>query len=666
MRARLLPLLLLPLACAPEPPDRPGMFVLGVDGMDPQILSRLIAEGKMPNFAALAKAGSFQPLGTAIPPQSPVAWSTFVTGLDPGGHGVFDFLHRDPKTYTPISSATLPVDDPGTDLELFGYHFPVGAPVPQNSRGGTPFWDSLHEAGVDVEVYRMPGNYPPTPSEAKVLSGMGTVDMRGGYGRYTWYTDQPLPDAGAEVHGDVQLVSVQDDDLDGQPDTMRGSLRGPPDIFHLAPGQIPGDTDLLTTPLTITLDPVEDVALVQVGDGEAVLEEGGWTDWMAVSYDALPYGLLPLGGMVRFYAKELRPKFQVYASPVNIDPRDPAQEVSTPGEFATDLALLLGPFYTQGMPEETNALKDKLFSDDDYVTQVGLVQKDAGAMLDLALARFQRGDMSFMYLSDIDLQCHMLWRHHDPKYADAPPHPAFEAESAAHHALDIEGYYRHVDKLLGIVRNRLPTDTAIIVMSDHGFQPYTREVQLNAWLRDHGWLALKDGKTEGQIATGDVDWSKTRAYGVGFNAIYLNLTGREAEGIVSPDNANAEMARLSEELLALTDPKNGSRPVRRMFRSQDVYHGSRLAEAPDLIVGYDAGYGGSDETTLGKIEGEIFSDNTSRWSGNHLMDPEVVPGVFLTNQAVTTNGHDLTDVTATILKWYGLPPNPGMNGTPIF
>lgn len=665
MRSELVILPLLLASCAPEPPDRPGMFVLGIDGMDPVILGRLIGEGKMPNFAKLAQDGAFQPLGTALPPQSPVAWSTFVTGLNPGGHGVFDFLHRDPHTYTPISSATKPIDDPGSSVELFGYYLPIDAPTPENSRGGVPFWDTLHDAGVDVEVYRMPGNYPPTPSDAKVLSGMGTVDMRGGYGVYTWFTDQPVGDR-SHIKGDIQLVTVQDDDVDGIPDTVRGTLKGPPDIFHLQPGQTPGDNDYLTAPVKMTLDPAEDVVLIEVGDERAVVREGEWSDWMAMSYDALPYGMLPLTGMVRFYAKELRPGFVVYASPVNIDPRDPAQPITTPDDFATDVSDILGPFYTQGMPEETNALKDKMFTDDDYVSQVALVQEDAAAMLDLALARFQRGDMTFMYLSDIDLQCHMLWRHHDPKYPDAPPHPAFEAASAEKHAFDIEGYYRHVDKLLGVVRNRLPADTAIVVMSDHGFQPYTREVQLNAWLRDHGWLTLKDGKTEGHIAAGAVDWSKTRAYGIGFNAIYLNLQGREAEGIVPAADADKVMAELSDQLLAMTDPASGKKPVRRVLRSKDAYTGPRVGEAPDLIVGYDVGFGASDESTLGEVLTEEFTDNTSRWSGNHLMDPEVVPGVFLTNQKVTADGHNLTDVTATILQWYGLPANEGMTGKPIF
>jgi predicted AlkP superfamily phosphohydrolase/phosphomutase len=318
------------------------------------------------------------------------------------------------------------------------------------------------------------------------------------------------------------------------------------------------------------------------------------------------------------------------------------------------------------MPEETNALKDRMFTDDDYVSQVALVQKDAGAMLDLALARFARGDMTFVYLSDIDLQCHMLWRHKDPKYPDAPAHPAREEAAARAHADDIEGYYRHVDALLGRVRERLPEDTLLIVMSDHGFQPYTREVHLNAWLRDHGWLVLKDGKRTGRITTGDVDWSKTRAYGIGFNSVYLNLAGREAEGIVAPADADAAVAALSKELLAFVDPASGKQVVRRVFRRDEAFHGARAAEGPDLVVGYDVGYGASDETTLGDVTADVLTDNTSRWSGNHLMDPAVVPGVLLSNRKLTGDGYDLTDVTATILAGYGLPRNEGMLGESFF
>jgi predicted AlkP superfamily phosphohydrolase/phosphomutase len=657
--------LLLAPSCGKTPPAGPGVFVLGVDGMDPTILRRLIAQGKMPNLEKLAATGGFQDLGTSAPPQSPVAWSNFVTGLDPGGHGIYDFVHRDPKTYLPTSSATPAPGDPPSSLDVFGYYLPIGGDAVVNNRSGTPWWDSLHDAGVDVEVYRIPGNYPPTPSEARTISGMGTVDMRGGYGIYSWFTDQPVSSK-EELKGDIQLVTVEDYDLNGIGDTVTGTLKGAPDIFHLPPGKIPGESDYLTAGLTVSIDPDEKVALIKIGDVEALVREGEWTDWMNVSFDALPAGAMALDGAVRFYAKELRPAFKLYASPVNMAASNPPQPVSTPDDFASDLQGVLGEeFYTQGMPEETNALRDGTFTDDDYEKQVHLVMKDAEGMLDVALARYRPGDATFFYLSDIDLQCHMLWRHGDPKTVDAAAHPAFEAASAKDHADDIEGYYTNVDRLVGEIVHGLPAETLLVVMSDHGFQPYTRKVHLNSWLRDNGFLTLKDGAREGNISHGDVDWSKTKAYALGFNAVYLNLQGREAQGIVAPAEADAVMADLQAKLLAFTDPKDGKRVVLRVDRGSEIYHGARAAESPELVVGYDRGYGHSDESTLGELPEVLIEDNTSKWSGNHLMAPEVVPGVLLANRPLLGDSHDLRDVTATLYAWYGIPLLDGMAGTPV-
>jgi predicted AlkP superfamily phosphohydrolase/phosphomutase len=643
--------------------DRPGVFVMGVDGMDPVILERLIEEGKMPNFAELRAEGSFQPLGTSAPPQSPVAWSNFVTGMDPGGHGIFDFIHRDPASYKPISSATPPIDDPGSAIHFFGYVIPTSTPEVKNNRGGTPWWDVLTDHGVKVEVYRVPGNFPTPPSEARVLGGMGTVDVRGGFGTYTLYTDRPVEDD--DPKGDIELVKVQDLDLDGQPDTVRGVLRGPPDQFHLEPGQIPSKNDHLTLGVTIHLGADRRAAVVEVGGQRALLREGEWSDWLDLSFEALPMGLSSVAGTVRFYAKELSPGFQVYASPVNISPAGPAMPLTSPDDFASELFESLGFFYTQGMPEETDALKDGVFDDDDYLKQVGLVQEDNRRMVSLALDRFRPGDATFVYLSDIDLQSHMLWRHEDPKHPGGPPHPAHDPVIAHQHAHDIEGFYRDVDRELGEIRRRLPPETLLVVMSDHGFQPYTRKFHLNAWLRDQGYLHLVDDERTGQIVTGDVDWSRTRAYGLGFNGLYLNLAGREGQGIVPPAEAGALASEISAKLEALRDPKTGKRIVLRVDRADDIYSPQRRAEGPDLVVGYDSGYGASDESTLGEITESVLEDNESRWSGNHLMSPDVVPGILLVNRKLEGSGYDLTDLTATLLDHYGLATLPGMTGEPL-
>jgi predicted AlkP superfamily phosphohydrolase/phosphomutase len=392
-----------------------------------------------------------------------------------------------------------------------------------------------------------------------------------------------------------------------------------------------------------------------------LLREGEWSDWVELDFDALPFGLMNLRGAVRFFAMELRPAFELYVSAVNLSASSPPQPVTSPEDWVAELYDRLGPFYTVGMPEETGALRDGVFSDDDYLRQVALVQRDSRAMLELALDRFAPGDATFVYLSDIDLQCHMLWRHADPKYPGLA-HPARDPAVAAAHAHDIERFYQDVDAALGRVRERLPQGTRLFVMSDHGFQPYTRKFHLNAWLREHGYLVLADGARTGRVGLEDVDWSRSRAYGIGFNGLYLNLAGREARGIVRPEQAAALLAEIGAALEAERDPANGEAVVLRAYPASEAFHGARASEGPDLVVGYNLGYAGSDPSTLGEITEAVLEDNTSRWSGNHLIDPRLVPGVLLVNGPLAEGEHDLTDVTASILDHYGLPPVEGMRG----
>ena len=665
---------LLALASA-QPAEPPGLFVLGVDGMDPVILQRLMDEGSMPNFSALSRQGGFVELQTSTPPQSPVAWSNFITGAGPGQHGLFDFIHRDPATYQPVSSASALPTEVATTLDLFGLHIPLSGGEVSNNRGATAFWELLQQDGIPTEVYRIPGNYPPTPTEASVLSGMGTVDLRGGFGTYTWYTDRP-PTV-EHPRGEIALVNLLDTDLNGTVDTLNSALKGPPDMLHIEPGSEPRAEQYLTGPLGGYIDEQAPVLLLEVDGQRVVLQEGEWSEWIEVRFQGLPLGLMSIEGTVRFYAKSLRPHFQLYASPINISAASPAQPIATPDDFASQLQEKIGHFYTQGMPEETQALKDGLFDDDDYQSQVQLVQQDTQAMLSLTLDRIKPGQMTFFYVSDIDLQCHMLWRHHDPKSTPEPEvegeaevtnHPAWEASSAAKHAGDIEAYYKSVDALLGEVRARLSKDTLLLVMSDHGFQPYTRKVHLNTWLKDNGYLVLKDGKTTGSIAKGDVDWSKTRAYGLGFNGLYINQKGREAHGLVDAQDSAALTEEIAAKLLTWSDPQRQQRVVLRADTPAQVYNGGRVNEAPDLIVGYDKHYGCSDESTLGEVGEQQLQDNTSRWSGSHLMAPEVVPGVLLSNRplSATASSPNLTDITATILHHYNVSPVDGMQGHTLF
>lgn len=635
------------------------LVVIGIDGMDPNLLRAYMEAGLLPNFKALADEGTFLPLGTSNPPQSPVAWSNFITGMDPGGHGVFDFLHRDPKTYLPVSSTQITLGEP-THIPLPGDYQLEIPPDSEPVRQGTPFWDLLGEAGVRCEVYRIPAAYPIQASDQLTLSDMGTPDLQGGIdGMYAWYTSD-IPDNFDKVHGGLwRQVKV----VKGR---AEAKLFGPPSPFlEPPPGKAPQKSE---RPFTVWIDPVEPVVHIEIEDGDAcVLEEGKWSDWLRCSFD---HGLLQtMGGMVKFHLQEVRPNLRLYCSPVNIDPREPCMPISTPDDDAViDLAEAIGPFYTQGLAEETKALQEGAIDDALFVSNCDDIHHERMRMLDYALERFEDG-LLFFYFSTIDLRSHMMWRHIEPG------HPARDERLAELHARSIEDSYVLMDRALGHLRERIGAATPLMVLSDHGFSPFTRRVNLNNWLLREGYLALteeaaKDPKGIYSLAEGGgVDRKRSRAYAIGFNGIYLNLAGREADGIVAEAERAALLEEIRAKLLALTDDaKGGARVVRRADLREETYHGPRVGDAPDLVVGYDRGFGASDTTALGQVQPKdaIVEDNKDLWSGNHLMAPEVVPGVFLVNRKVDAAEPCLYDLTVTMLEHFGVRKPDAMLGRSVY
>lgn len=616
------------------------LVVVGIDGMDPNLLREYMDAGLMPNFKALADAGTFVPLGTSNPPQSPVAWSNFITGMDPGGHGVFDFLHRDPRTYLPISSS--------------------GAMEQR-----VPFWDVLADAGVKCEVWRIPAAYPIQDSDQLVLSDMGTPDLQGGIdGMYVYYTSD-VPDNFDKIHGGRwEKVKV----LKGRVDSK---LYGPPSP-HVDPPEGKSTPPMSERKFSVYLDPAEPVVEIAIEDGEScLLEEGKWSDWLACSFDLetfLPGYTESMGGMVKFYLQQVRPELRLYCSPVNIDPRSPSMQISSPDDDAvTELADAIGPFYTQGLAEETKALQEGTIDDREFLSNCDDIHHERMKMLDYALGRFDRG-LLFFYFSTIDLRSHMMWRH------IAPGHPARDEKLAALYARSIEDSYVLMDQALGHLREKLGATTELLILSDHGFSPFLRKVNLNNWLLEQGYLGLTpeaaaDPKVVRSLAAGGgIDRAKTRAYAIGFNGIYLNQKGREADGMVEAGARQGLLEEIRGKLLALTDPATGARVVRRVDLRDEAYHGEHVADGPDLVVGYDRGYGASDTTALGQVQPKdsVVEDNRDRWSGNHLMAPEVVPGIFLSSRKLAPKDPTLVDVTATLLDHFGVAPAAGMRGKSMY
>ena len=612
--------------------------------MDPQLLRQFMSQGKMPNFARLAAEGDFRQLTTSIPPQSPVAWSNLITGMDAGGHGIFDFIHRDPENTGLYFSASR-VEGPKHALRLGSWVVPLGGGRAEQLRKGKAFWQILDQHGIPNTIIRIPSNFPPVTTKGKTLSGMGTPDLRGTYGTFSFYTDDPAVPPGPIEGGQVVTVEVQNS-------RVTSNLIGPDNAFRK--GSPPA-----TERFSVAVDPLEPVAKIAVQGQEFVLREGEWSGWVRIEFELVPL-FSHVKGMCRFYLKQAHPRFELYVSPINIDPVDPALPISTPSKYSRLLADEAGEFHTLGISEDTKALSDGVLDDTEYLQQARTVLAEHRRIFDAEFPEFKKG-VFFFYFSSLDLNSHMFWRLMDPK------HPEYDANLAAQYGSSIEDFYRQIDQVLGEVLPKVDDHTTLLVLSDHGFAPYNRSFNLNTWLLNNDYIALKPGAADTDEAFANVDWSRTRAYGLGLNGLYLNLRGRERAGIVEPGaQADALLAEIKAKLLAVRDPKNNAIAITRIDRATDVYQGPYAKTGPDLLIGYNRGYRAGWRTILGNFPADVFEDNTNPWSGDHCMDYTLVPGVLLSNQPIAAQAPALTDIAPTIFAEFGIPQPDGMMGHSVF
>ena len=622
----------------------PRVIVLGIDGMDPLLLERMILAGTMPNFARLAAInGGVRRLATSIPPQSPVAWSNLITGMDPGGHGIFDFIHRDPKTME-LYLSTSRVEPPKHALRLGSWILPLSSGRTVLLRQGKAFWEYLDAAGIPTFVYRIPANFPPVPSRGRSISGMGTPDVLGTYGTFSFYTDDPFSATGAVNGGRVYPVKVE-------AGIVRAALYGPYNTFRK------GEPES-SLPLRVALDARNATADLQVAGHQFVLRQGEWSAWIPVRFDLLPH-IAGVQGICRFFLKQVSPVFQLYASPVNMDPADPALPISTPENFSHELWQELGFFYTQGIAEDTKALSGGYLDDAEYLAQARAVLDEHLRAYRAELARYRTG-LFFFYFSSLDLNSHMFWRAIDPA------HPGYTPEVAAKFGDVLPSLYRQMDVVLGQALEKAGDDATVLVVSDHGFAPFRRSFNLNTWLRERGYLALKGNATTGGNSFEGVDWSRTRAYGLGLNGLYLNLRGREGHGIVEPGAAADTLRReLARALLEVTDPADNQPVITRVDLAGQAYSAPYAADAPDLLIGYNRGYRSGWGTVLGGVPAVVLEDNLDPWSGDHCMDFRQVPGVLLSNRPIAADSAALTDIAPTLLALYGLPQPAEMKGKSV-
>jgi predicted AlkP superfamily phosphohydrolase/phosphomutase len=610
---------------AERPPAAARTVVIGFDGLDPALTERWMDEGKLPHFDALRRSGHYQALATTNPPQSPVAWASFATGHEPGAHGIFDFLRRADGAYTPdFSIARLRA--PEYAIPFFGYRFPIGDGELSNRRDGTPFWLAAEQQGQRASVFRVPVTYPPDPV-SHMIAGMGVPDLLGSQGTYTLLATRPLP--GADNGGRVLLAPV------GEDGKVRTALPGP--AHPLKPAAPP-------LSLALELHPAADGAVLLLDGAATPLKLGQWSPWIRLRFGMGLFGSIP--GMARAYLAEGFPRPLLYISPLQADPAEPALPVSAPAGYAAALQARIGDFHTLGMPEETWALNQGHLSEQAWLELVKTTLAEGEAMLYDALDR-RDSELVVETFVQTDRVSHMFWRGHDPT------HP-LHAESSELARGAVAWIYAEADRVLGEVQRRLGPQDRLIVLSDHGFGPFVRAAHVNRWLADQGYLVYKAGADPSHPLFEGVDWARSRAYALGLNGVYLNLQGREPQGSVAAADAAMLKKELMTALRSWQDPSAGA-VLHEVYDAAAVYHGAHAGEAPDLLLGYAAGYRASWQTTLGAAPAQALEDNRQRWSGDHCVDPSLVPGVLFTSFKPQIPVQGMQDIAALALRAAATP-----------
>jgi predicted AlkP superfamily phosphohydrolase/phosphomutase len=606
------------------------VVIVGLDGQDPELTEKFMAEGLLPNFSRLREEGSFRRLRTSMLSESPVAWSSFQTGCNPGRHRIFDFLVPNRKALVPeLSSAQ--VRSSGRTLSLGKYQIPLGKPSINLGRKSRPFWNILSDHGIFSAILRVPITFPPEKFRGVLLSAMCLPDLKGSQGTFTYYTsdpdDQPELTSGARLALEKNGAGVQGY-ISGPENSMRKDFMEMRIPFEARPSANGADWELV------------------IDKKVHALRKGKSTSWIRLEFKA---GLgVKVNGLAQFCLLETEPQLKLYMTPIHIDPNKPALPMSHPFTYAMYLAKTQGPFATLGVAEDTSALNEGVISEDVFLEQAWEIHQERERMFFDALEKTRRGLVCCVFDVTDRLQ-HMFFRYLDES------HPANRGRDTVKHKDVIRDLYVRMDDLIGRVREKLDDNTTLMVMSDHGFKAFRRGVNLNTWLYENGFLAVKGEKPAGEDMLQDVDWSRTRAYAVGFGGIYLNLAGREAKGIVKPgEEAEALKREIRQKLAELHDEQEGVKCIREVYDTRERYGGPYVDDAPDLIAGFRVGHRVSWASVTGGLSDEVFEDNTRPWSGDHNMNPPDVPGMLFCNEKIDSENPHIMDLGPTVLDLFGV------------
>jgi len=686
--------------------DKPKVVVLGFDGVDGEMARQWMDAGELPNLARLRDEGTFAPLRSTIPSQTPVSWSTFSTGLNPGRHSIFDFLRRDTKTYRPdfaafeetripflwgekngmvvgIGGAVIVLALLFLLLKLFRLRtavaavasllvavaaggalgwagstlLPVDRPLAVNRQQGETFWEALGAAGVRGRVMRVPVTFPPEPfPHGELLSGLGVPDMSFRIGKPFYFTSELFfqPKAGGEFS--IEVVEL----IDNQGE-IATKIKGPPNKLF------PDAEPYVEIPMTLTVSEDREHLGIDVSGQHIDMSPGEWSGWVQFDFPFNP--LISLHGIGRFRLQSLQPDVRLYLSPIQFDPENlpPILDITTPSDFVDALTEKFGRFKTQGWAIDTWSITEGTIDEKVFLEDVEATVSKSAEMLYDSIEHPDDWDLLVHYFEFTDRVQHVMYRFIDPE------HPLYTEEGAAQWGDAILNSYKRMDGIVGRVMEELPEGAVLMVVSDHGFAPWRRAVNYNTWLAQQGYLVLEGEAPEranledlfdqGEFFV-NVDWSRTRAYAMGLGNIYVNLAGREGQGIVQPGEEYRQLvAEIKGKLEAYVDPDTGEAPVAHVFTRDEAYGTYDPELIPDMFPSNGRGYRVGWQDSLGIVAQQFIEPNTDIWSGDHCsVYPPLVKGIFFANRPLDAPDPYMADVPATLFALYGVEPPVHLDG----
>jgi predicted AlkP superfamily phosphohydrolase/phosphomutase len=559
-------------------------IIVGFDAFDPKFYEGLAEQGRLPNLGKYMERGGYAYFEVANPPQSEVSWTSIATGLNPGKHGLFDFVHRNPDNYT-LHVSLLP-----TERKMLGVHF-----VPPFE--AQTLFDHAVGQGYPATCLWWPATFPARlASPVRTLPGLGAPDILGRLGVGTFCS----PDATLLDEDFKSNVAQMEQNGKG---CYRGELKGP---LQKKGSQ----TQQASVEFQLELQD-EDTAQLRIGKESLSLRRGQWSPILQISFK-VKFGI-SVHAITRAILNDHPSGLGIYFLPLQIHPLHSPWPYATPKGFVKENWKAFGPFLTLGWPQDTTGLEEGFILDDQFLALCNSILSSREQLFLHQVSDFKEGVLAAVFDS-LDRVQHMFWR-------DRPD--------------IIDGWYEKLDALLGRIQELTGEgsgeETQILVLSDHGFAHFETKVHLNRWLIDRGYLVLKNHKDSGKLE--DVDWSRSRAYAIGLTSIYLNQAGREGQGVVEETDRDVLLDQLKTDLLGWRG-SDGREVVHGVWRGEEAYNGPMTVFGPDLVVGFNTGYRASAQTGLGGWEKDALEPNRDHWGADHCMDPALVPGVLFSNRSL--------------------------------